>query len=54
VIPEEVQPTLGTKRCGVLSLTLHEAGEFETAIVEPTGLAQQMLGVDVPNPYVGH
>jgi 3',5'-cyclic AMP phosphodiesterase CpdA len=51
VIPEEVQPTFGTKRCGVLSLTLHEAGEFATAIVEPTGLAQQMLGVDLPNPY---
>jgi 3',5'-cyclic-AMP phosphodiesterase len=51
VVPEDIQPSFGTKRCGLLSLTLHETGEFDAAIVEPSGLAQQMLGVDLPNPY---
>lgn len=53
VLPEAIQPTFGAKRCGMLSLTLHDDGRFEQRLVEPVGLAQQTVGEDIPNPY-GH
>lgn len=51
VLPEDAQPTLGVKRCGILSLLL-EAGGFDEALVEPDGVRQQTLGEDLPDPYL--
>ncbi len=51
VLPDEVQPPLGTKRCGVLSLDLHDDGQATTHLVEPGGMSQHTLLRDVPDPY---
>jgi 3',5'-cyclic AMP phosphodiesterase CpdA len=51
VLPEDTQPTLGVKRCGMLSLVL-DAGAFDEALVEPRGVRQQTLGQDLPDPYL--
>lgn len=45
------QPVFGTKRCGVLSLTLGPGGNLGAEMVEPAGIAQQVLGDNIPNPY---
>jgi hypothetical protein len=50
VLAEEDQPTIGAKRCGVLSLALG-AGRFDEALVEPDGIRQQTLGEDLADPY---
>jgi 3',5'-cyclic AMP phosphodiesterase CpdA len=50
VLAEESQPTVGIKRCGVLSLAL-DAGQFDEALVEPDGIRQQTLGEDLADPY---
>lgn len=51
VLPDEAQPILGTKRCGVVSLELAGTGRVEPSLVEPGGLAQLTLVDDVPDPY---
>jgi hypothetical protein len=51
VLPDEVQPTLGTKRCGVVPLDLAEDHPLDPEMVEPDGLTQFMLAPDVPVPY---
>ena len=50
VLPDELQPRFGTKRSGLVSLTL-EDGRFEQELIEPEGLAQLTLLDDVANPY---
>jgi hypothetical protein len=51
VLPDEVQPTFGAKRCGMLSISLAAEGRADVQLVEPPGLAQLMLTRDVPDPY---
>ncbi|HUJ65891.1 MAG TPA: metallophosphoesterase [Acidimicrobiales bacterium] len=51
VLPDDSQPVVGVKRCGVLSLTLDNGG-FEEVLVEPEGIRQQTLGQDLPDPYL--
>ena len=51
VLPEDVQPALGTKRCGLLSLDLHDDGQATAHLVEPEGMSQHTLLRDVPDPY---
>ena len=51
VLPEEMQPTFGVKRCGVLELSLGRAGAVRQELVEPPGLAQLTLERDLPVPY---
>jgi 3',5'-cyclic AMP phosphodiesterase CpdA len=51
VLPEWIQETVGAKRCGALSLQLGEDGAVNVELVEPPGLAQLTLGVDLPDPY---
>jgi 3',5'-cyclic AMP phosphodiesterase CpdA len=51
VLPDTIQPVFGAKRCGVVSITLGAAGRADVEIVEPPGVAQHVLGEDVPNPY---
>ena len=51
VLPDERQPTLGTKRCGLLSLELHDNGSAIAQLVEPEGLGQFTLGRDIADPY---
>jgi 3',5'-cyclic AMP phosphodiesterase CpdA len=51
VLPDDDQPAIGTKRCGVLSLALDEGG-FDEALVEPDGIRQHTLGEDLADPYL--
>lgn len=51
VLPDELQPVIGAKRCGILELVLPDAGDPEPAWVEPGGIAQLTLGKDIPSPY---
>jgi 3',5'-cyclic AMP phosphodiesterase CpdA len=53
VLPEDVQPTVGAKRCGLLSVELHHSGRAAATLIEPSGLTQLTLIHDIPNPY-GH
>jgi len=51
VLPDSIQPVLGAKRCGILSLELTDAGSVRHEFVEPPGLRQLTLIDDVPDPY---
>jgi len=51
LLPEEIQPTFGTKRGGFLAFDLDGDGPGEPALVEPAGFRQLTLLEDVPNPY---
>lgn len=53
VLPGHVQPVLGAKRCGIVSLTLGAAPSAEHELIEPDGLEQLTLTVDLPDPYHG-
>jgi hypothetical protein len=51
VLPDHVQPVLGAKRCGVVSLTLGTDTAPEQELIEPHGLEQLTLTIDLPDPY---
>jgi len=51
VLPDQVQPTLGAKRCGIVSLDLASGTSPEPLLVEPDGIAQLTVGTDIPDPY---
>lgn len=51
VLPDYLQPVIGTKRCGILELGLPAEGPTVPAWVEPEGMAQLTLGEDIPSPY---
>jgi len=40
VLPDGAQPTLGSKRCGIVTLDLDPDGAVEPELVEPDGLVQ--------------
>lgn len=51
VLPDQAQPTLGAKRCGIVSLDLASGTSPEPVLVEPDGIAQLTVGTDIPDPY---
>ena len=51
VLPDQVQRTLGAKRCGIVSLDLASGTSPEPVLVEPDGIAQLTVGTDIPDPY---
>jgi len=51
VLPDDVQPVLGEKRCGLVMLELADGAAPQHAMVEPDGLRQLTLIRDVPDPY---
>ncbi len=51
VLPDEMQASLGTKRCGIVSVTLGADRPPEATLVEPDGIGQHTLTVDVPIPH---
>jgi Icc protein len=51
VLPDHVQPVFGTKRCGIVSLTLTTGTPAEQELIEPHGLEQLTVTVDFPDPY---
>jgi hypothetical protein len=53
VLPDRVQPVLGTKRCGVLSLTFGPGLAPQPTFSEPDGIRQLTITADIPDPYHG-
>jgi hypothetical protein len=53
VLPGYVQPVLGTKRAGVMSLTFEPGPPPRAQFVEPDGIRQLTLTAD-PDPYHSH
>jgi 3',5'-cyclic AMP phosphodiesterase CpdA len=51
VLPDRAQPTLGTKRCGVVTLELALGAPPRHDFVAPDGISQLTLGEDLPDPY---
>jgi hypothetical protein len=51
VLPDRVQPVLGAKRCGIVSLTFTAGTLAKQELIEPDGLEQHTVTVDLPDPY---
>ena len=51
VLPDEVQPVLGTKQCGILSLEFRGSSLPQSEFIEPDGIAQLTIVRDLPDPY---
>ncbi len=51
VLPDHVQPVLGAKRSGIVSLTLTEGAPPAQEFIEPHGLDQLAVTIDLPDPY---
>ena len=51
VLPDRVQPVLGAKRCGIVSLTLTAGSPQEQELIEPRGLEQLTVTIDLPDPH---
>ena len=51
VLPDQVQPVLGAKRCGIVSLTFTAGTLAEQEPIEPDGLEQHTITIDLPDPY---
>ena len=53
VLPDEVQPALGAKLCGIVCLELADGTPPHPEFVAPDGIAQLTLISDLPDPYRG-
>jgi 3',5'-cyclic-AMP phosphodiesterase len=51
VLPDQVQPVFGAKRCGIVSLTLATGTPAQPEFIEPPGIQQLTLSRDLPDPY---
>lgn len=51
VLPDQVQPVLGAKRCGIVSLTFTAGTLAKQELIEPDDLEQHTVTVDLPDPY---
>jgi Calcineurin-like phosphoesterase len=51
VLPDQAQPVLGAKRCGIVSLTFTAGTPAKHELIEPEGLEQHTVTVDLPDPY---
>ena len=51
VLPDEIQPVLGAKRCGLVALEFHDSEEPQHLMVEPESMRQLTLIKDVPDSY---
>lgn len=43
VLPDSLQQTIGSKRCGLLQLELHDDGLLAHQVIEPEGMAQLLI-----------
>jgi hypothetical protein len=51
VLPDEVQPVLGAKRCGIVSLEFGGSSPPQPEFIEPDSIAQLTIRDDLPDPY---
>ncbi|HUB38542.1 MAG TPA: metallophosphoesterase [Streptosporangiaceae bacterium] len=54
VLPDDVQPVLGAKRCGVVSVVFDSSTPPEAKFAEPDGIVQLTVRTDIPDPYHRH
>ena len=54
VLPDDVQPVLGAKRCGITSVVFDGATPPEATFAEPDGIVQLTVRTDIPDPYHRH
>jgi 3',5'-cyclic AMP phosphodiesterase CpdA len=51
LVPDWIQRTVGVKRLGAVALTLHDDGTADVDEVRLPGVADVVIGTDVPSPY---
>ena len=51
VLPDQVQPVLGTKQSGILSLEFRGSSLPQPEFIAPDGITQLTIARDVPDPY---
>jgi 3',5'-cyclic-AMP phosphodiesterase len=51
VLPDQAQPVLGAKRCGVVSVSFEPGLAPEPSFHEPDGIRQLTITADFPDPY---
>jgi Calcineurin-like phosphoesterase len=51
VLPDQAQPSLGAKTCGIVTLDLSDGAPPRQQFVAPDGIAQLTLLDDLPDPY---
>lgn len=51
VLPDDVQPLLGAKRCGIVSVVFDTATPPEARFAEPDGIVQLTVRTDMPDRY---
>jgi 3',5'-cyclic AMP phosphodiesterase CpdA len=54
VLPDHVQPVLGAKRSGIMSLEFGTDMPVRGKFHEPAGIRQLTLTADIPDPFHGH
>jgi len=50
VLPDRAQPVPGAKRCGIVSLALATGTPAKPELIEPDGLDQLTVTIDLPDP----
>ena len=51
VLPDSLQPVIGTKQTGVLELVLHDDGSAVATYVRPHGMVDAVIGESFHSPY---
>jgi 3',5'-cyclic AMP phosphodiesterase CpdA len=51
VLPDRIQPVLGTKACGIVELALGADGTVDADLRRPAGLAHWVVAEDIADPY---
>jgi 3',5'-cyclic AMP phosphodiesterase CpdA len=51
VLPDRIQPVLGTKACGIVELSLGADGAVDADLRRPAGLAHWVIADDIADPY---
>lgn len=53
-LPDHLQQALGSKRAGIVALEFEPGRQPQPAFIEPRGIAQLTITLDMPDPYRRH
>jgi hypothetical protein len=53
-LPDHVQQALGSKRAGIVAVEFAAGQQPQPAFVEPRGITQLTITLDIPDPYLRH
>jgi Icc protein len=51
VLPDAIQPDIGSKQTGVIDITLHDDATVGVTFVRPAGMVDAVIGETFPSPY---